>query len=275
MRLSTLFPFVALITSVLAISLPISEECASEPGAEICGSQILPSPTVNVDVVERAPSTNAERFARGLPPAPPRRRHNHHSPSRTHTCSPSPLPPVTYRGVIQVFDGLNSLGFLADNTYYTPFLTPDLASAYVVSFTLPNGATTGSTLDLTAQVKTFTLLGVSQGRDNTSPDFAPGSFNYGYIGGTTHTAPNATPQSVSSFFADSTGLAKPSESAVWSVDLTTGALTVQWVNTDGSKPTTFTFVQANFAYVGGDPDAFHSRFPAPMIPVTFKFIPII
>jgi len=277
MRVSTLFPFVALITSVLAVSLPLSDECVSEPAAEICGSQILPSPTVNVDVVERAPSTNAERFARGLPPAPPRRRHNHHGPSRTRTCSPSPLPPVTYRGVIQVLAAADNsvLGFIADDpNYWTPLLTPDQASALVVSFTLPNGATSGSTLDLTAMVKTFSLLGVTEGRDSTSPDFAAGSFNYGYIGGTTHTNPNATPQSVSSYFADTSGLAKPSESAIWSIDLTTGALTVQWVNSDGSKPTTILFVQSNHAYVGGDPDAFHSRFPAPVVPVHFKFIPI-
>jgi len=34
-----------------------------------------------------------------------------------------------------------------------------------------------------------------------------------------------------------------------------------------ATPTTFTFVQSNHLYAGGDPDAFHSRFPAPVIPV--------
>lgn len=277
MRISTLLPFVALITSVLAVTLPTSDEC-TEPGAEICGAQILPSPTVDDVIVERAPTTNAQRLARGLPPAPPRKRgRNHHGPSRTRTCSPSPLPPVTYRGVIQVLSSVDgaSLGYVAtDVNYWTPLLTPDLATALIVSFSLPSGATSGSTLDLATGDPTYPLLGVTDGRDSTTPDYAPSSFNYGYIGKTVHTDPNATPQLVSSFFADSTQLAKTSESAVWSVDLPTGALTVQWINTDSSKPTTVVFVQSNHVYVGGDPDAFHSRFPAPVTTVNLKFIPM-
>jgi len=274
MRVSNLVPLLALFTSVFAASLSVREGC-EEVGSEICEETQFPSPTVTVDLVERAPVTNAERFARGLPPNPPKRKHRgHHGPSRTHTCSPSPLPPVTYHGVIQVFSGDVSLGYVAeDPNYWTPLLTPDILSAWAVSFSLPSGATSGSTLDL-AIAGTYPLLGVVVGRDSTSSDFAPGSFNYGYVAKITNpTPPNSVPLSGPGFFVDSTGLDKQSETAIWSVDLLTGALSVQWVNTDSTKPSTIVFIQSNHVYVGGDPAAFQSRFPAPVVPVTLKFIP--
>jgi len=180
--------------------------------------------------------------------------------------------------VIQVFSSPDntSLGFVTqDPNYWTPLLSPDQTAALVVNFTLPHGATSGSTLDLGVQtLPGGSFFGTTVGRDSTSDDFAPGSFNYGYIEGTAQTPPNSPPQLVPNYFAVSSGLAKPSESAIWSVDLTTGALTMQWVNTDGSKPATIIFVQSNHVYAGGDPDAFHSRFPAPVTTVTLRFIPI-
>jgi len=73
----------------------------------------------------------------------------------------------------------------------------------------------------------------------------------------------------------------------WNIDLITGLMTVQWINTDGSKasklipdrdplieiirvlgsPTTQVFVQSNHLYAGGDSAAFESRYQAPVTSV--------
>lgn len=109
---------------------------------------------------------------------------------------PSPLPPVTYSGVIQVFSGPTSLGYVApDPNYWTPLLTPDINSALHISFQLPSGATSGSQLDFNSLVRrridrvtchidslTFQndnrgpLFASVVGRDSTSSNIGPGNF---------------------------------------------------------------------------------------------------
>jgi len=70
---------------------------------------------------------------------------------------PSSVPPVTYSGVIQVFNDGVSLGYISpDANYWTPQLTSDVNSALRISFSLPAGATSGSQLGLTMlNVRTF------------------------------------------------------------------------------------------------------------------------
>jgi len=177
---------------------------------------------------------------------------------------------IDYRAVIIVEDtGGTSQGYLAtDPNYWTPLLTPDVSSALVLDFTL-NG-TSGSAINLTIENPTqgFADLGLVVGRDSTSSDIASGSFNYLYIDPTDATAPGATPQSVSNYFANSSGLDKQGESAVWNIDATALTINPAWINTDGSMPTTEVFIQSNHVYAGGDSDAFHSRFPAPVTDAT-------
>jgi hypothetical protein len=82
-----------------------------------------------------------------------------------------------------------------------------------------------------------TFFGFVVGRDSTSSDISSGSFNYLYIDpvAAPGTTPGATPQSSPSYFSTSSGLDKQTETAVWSIDLTTNAITAQWINSDGSK----------------------------------------
>jgi hypothetical protein len=170
------------------------------------------------------------------------------------------------------------LGYVApDPNYWTPLLTPDIGSALAISFSLPDGATSGSQLDLTqTNDNRGTFFGLVVGRDSTSSNIASGSFNYFYLDPTAApgTSPGDTPQSVPSYFSTSSGLDKQAETSVWSVDLITGSLTGQWINTDSTTPATILFVQSNHLYAGGDPGAFHSRFPAPVTTVTLQFIPV-
>jgi len=231
-----------------------------------------PIPPVS-EISKRLDFTNAERLRKRLPLLPPSRvaRHNDQP-------NPSPVPKVTYSGVIQVYTDGVSLGYIApDPNYWTPLLTPDINSALRVSFQLDQGATAGSQLALTQlNDNRGTFFAPVVGRDSTSSDIAPGSFNYLYLDpvAAPGTAPGSTPQSAPSFFSTSTGLDKQTETSVWSVDLITGALALQWINTDSSTPSTIVFVQSNHVYAGGDPGAFHSRFPAPVTTVTLKFIPV-
>jgi hypothetical protein len=143
-----------------------------------------------------------------------------------------------------------------------------------VDFTLNNGQS-GTGINLTTENSgrsAFPLLGLVVGRDSTSSDIVPGSFNYFYLDDVSlpGTPPNSIPQSVPSYFSTSTGLDKQAETAVWTIAVTgvTGTLSPEWVNTDESTPTTQVFVQSNHVYAGGDAGAFHDRFPAPVTVVT-------
>ena len=177
---------------------------------------------------------------------------------------------IDYSARIIVKDSSGTtLGYVAeDPNYWTPLISPLNTSALVVDFTL-NG-TSGSQIDLSPQNsgQGYPFFGLTEGRDSTSPDIAPGSFNYLYLEGTNGTPAGSTPQLVPNYFAVSTGIAKSSESAVWTIDVNALTLIPQWINSDSSTPTTFVFVQSNHVYAGGDPDAFHTHFPAPVTSAT-------
>ncbi|KAF8192686.1 hypothetical protein K438DRAFT_1762032 [Mycena galopus ATCC 62051] len=231
--------------------------------------------------------SNAERVRRRLPLKSPVRRDSASKAIRAARSQTSPLPLVPYSGVIQVFSGVMSLGYVApDPNYWTPLLTPDITAALQVSFQLAQGSTSGSQLDFTEPNDSRgSLFGLVVGRDSTSADIATGSFNIQYL----HLLfpPNlrsqlilhstagagSTPAETPSYFSISSGLDKQSETSVWSVDLISGAVSAQWINSDGSSPATVMFVQSNHLYVGGDPNAFEARFPAPVTAVTLQFIP--
>jgi hypothetical protein len=177
---------------------------------------------------------------------------------------------IDYRAVITVKNaGGASLGYVQEDPgYWTPLLAATSAGALIVNFTLDG--TTGSQINLAPENsgQGFPYFGAVVGRDSTSSNIAPGSFNYLYLGGTNGTAPGATPQLPGSYFANTTGLSKASESAIWNIDVIAGTLLGQWINTDGTTPPTIFFVQSNHLYAGGDPSAFQSRFPAPVTAVT-------
>jgi hypothetical protein len=262
-------------TSIFAS--PVSRnEC--DANSEFCqGTALLDSSTVPT-ITDRAidVSTNAERFARGLPPKKPKLV----AGSPVRRTQPSSVPPVSYRGYIQIKDkNSNVLGYISKNLGNSgaQFVSdPSIANALIVDFQLPAGATSGSTLDFTIENSnpSWPLLGMVQGRDDTDSNISTGSYQYLYVGGisTPGTDPNATPQSISnSYFI---GAPRTAESAVWSIDLTSGAITAQWVNTDGSKPPIQTWTQSTGLYFGGNSNAFFARYPAPVTLVTYTFVPI-
>ncbi|KAK3361111.1 hypothetical protein B0T24DRAFT_114445 [Lasiosphaeria ovina] len=184
---------------------------------------------------------------------------------------------ATHSGILQVKSGDTVLGYIApDPNYWTPLLTADANAALGISFVSAAGATAVTQVDFTmTNDNRGVYFGFVVGRDSTSSDIAAGSFNYLYIDPiSVNTAPGSTPQSVPSYFSTSTGLDKQAETALWNVDLATGAVTASWVNTDGTTTVpTVLFVQSNHVYGGGDAEAFHSRFPAPVTTVSITFVP--
>lgn len=178
--------------------------------------------------------------------------------------------PITYTAAITVTDSAGtSLGYVANSSsYLTPPLTNTGANALIVTFTLDGPS--GTQMNLTAQnpATGFALFGLVQGRDNTSTDIGPGSFNYLYLTGVGETDPGATPQTPGNYASLVSGQPMASESAVWTIDVAAGLLRPVWVNADGSTPDTVLFVQAGYLYGGGDAAAFHNRFPAAVTPVT-------
>jgi len=59
-----------------------------------------------------------------------------------------------------------------------------------------------------------------------------------------------------------------------SFDSKSEKLSPYWVNTDGSIPQIKYFVQSTGIYMGGNPGAFHARYPAPIANIEFIFVPI-
>ena len=176
---------------------------------------------------------------------------------------------TAYTAIIEARAGTTSLGYLqADPNYWTPLLTPDATAAMHVAFTL-DGKT--GLVQFDSPDRGYLHLGLVVGRDSTSANIGPGSFNYLYLDPTD--SATIPPPPDRNYFADSTGLAKPGQSLVWNVDLTAAdpnnyTASPVWVNTDATLPTTYIFVQSNHVYAGGDPAAFLARFPAPVTTVT-------
>ncbi|THH17776.1 hypothetical protein EW146_g3108 [Bondarzewia mesenterica] len=172
--------------------------------------------------------TNAERLRKRMPPLPPVRRAPTPAGARRGVPSPSPSPsPVKFSGTIQVRSNGSTVGSIKkDSPTGVNFGSPD--NDLTVKFV--NGA-------LQATNANFFVGG------SGSKPIGPGS-----------------PNSVA-FAAVQQG---PTAS-IWSLDSSTGNLTAQWTNPDGSKPpTTIAFdIRDNILLFTGDLSAFNAQAASP------------
>jgi len=273
MRLFSFIPaLAALVTLVAGASVPGS--CDSEMGCEPQDDSKREFLAARDDHA----LTNAQLLRRGLPLKEPILRRG--SPVRRS--NPSSVPPVkiTHRGIIEVHNAGNGnlLGYISKNlgnggAQYV--YDPSLSNALSVSFDTDQ-TNSCSQLDINAvdSNPSWPLLGLVQGRDDSSSDLAPGSYQYLYIAGVANpgTKPGDTPTQISnSYFI---GSPRTAETAVWTFNSATGALTLQWINTDGSSPNMQTFTQSTGLYASSDMNAFFARYPAPVTPVTYNFVPV-
>ena len=136
----------------------------------------------------------------------------------------------------------------------------------------------------------FTFLGGISGFVSDSPNLASGSTNYAYLGGVTPSkytfpfvlpiltvwsaAPRSPPVSAANSFTFATGRQEDVESAIWQVDTANGAVTAQWVNTDGGLPATSIvyYEPEDFLLLSGDAAAFERQYGASSV-VAVTFVP--
>jgi hypothetical protein len=274
MRFFTIIPVLAaLITAVAAV--PTNTVCASEIGCD------TPTPPSKRDFFEH-PSrdehavTNANLLRRGLPLKEPILRRG--SPVRRS--SPSSVPPVkiTHRGTIEVHNAANGnlLGYVSKNLVNGGAqygIDPTAANALHVTFdTDQSNSGTGLNVKAVDSNPSWPLLGIVQGRDDIDSNVKPGSYQYLYLGGVANpgTQPGDRPAQISnSYFI---GSPRTAETALWTIN-SAGNMSPIWINQDGTTPALQLWTQSTGLYAGGDMNAFFARYPAPVIAITYKFIP--
>ncbi|CAA7260451.1 unnamed protein product [Cyclocybe aegerita] len=250
-------------------------ECSSFD-ASLDARSAAPAPSSSGFMFHRKELTHGERIARGLT----MRAISAHSQYRSNVAraETSSVPKVTYRGTIEVKrqDNGESLGYVSASTFNgAQYRYQAQASALIVTVDLPAGQTSGEGLTLTTENSDtgFPLLGLVQGRDNTNTDIASGSYHYLYLGGVSSpgTPPDSAPMTIANSYTSASGLSRASETSVWNLDLATGALSAQWTNTDLSQPEMQYWTQGTALYSGADAAAFSSRYPSPIIRLTYVF----
>lgn len=277
--------FVALSTAALAVAQPSRRAAPNFNPIHVDLTAIPGTPGAPAE-----PLTNAKRFAMNLPPARPkahRRRPHGVAPrggSRVASApraATSPLPPVSAKCNIRATgtDG-KDFGFISPvwNGFgeYGQFQTsPD--SALEVSFSYsPDSPSQIDMIATNGPSATYPFFGAIDGFASTDDNFGPGNYNYAYLGGTTQ-APAGVPFTEGdSAFSAATGIPEDIQTAIWSYDPKTQAITAQWINTDGSAPATH-IVFANDSNealaLTGDVGAFQDTFAAPYPEVLFTCVP--
>ncbi|KAJ7161870.1 hypothetical protein C8R43DRAFT_315706 [Mycena crocata] len=169
--------------------------------------------------------SNAQRLARRLPLKKPY--------TRTGS-APRALSSLTsWSGVIQIVDIESNaiLGWVGD----TETVVASQSSASTFKASLPSSSNTVIELIRTTNNRRLGLLA------DTSSDRVIGAGSFRYLSvrvlnnGFT-TSANSQPVATGSDFAETT---------IWSVNFATQALSAQWVNQGGTKPTTYLFVSNN------------------------------
>ncbi|KAG8847181.1 hypothetical protein FRB91_012037 [Serendipita sp. 411] len=180
---------------------------------------------------------------------------------------------TTYTGVIEVHDSASNdfLGYITKDTQngISKYST-DLSNAETFTFE----ATTGSTVEqaeITAQdgIDGYPFLGLIEGYANNDSTLGDGNWQYLFVGGTSHSAPGATPQTgANSYWISS----REWESSVWTINSATGDITPQWINPDGSKPHTALIGWYGYIlFAGGDVDDLNAHFGHSDKEVKLKF----
>ncbi|KAF9030328.1 hypothetical protein BDZ89DRAFT_1132441 [Hymenopellis radicata] len=200
---------------------------------------IPPQSRISWETYAEARTTNAERLARGLPlKAPHRRKHNL---GRTETSS---VPLLTKTGVLQMKNSNGDImGYVSKtaNSFGEYGSLQTQGNALHISFSY-DPTKPLQQLDFigtdSSIYSTFPLVGFVNGFASTSSNLGSGS-NYLYVAGVSQTPKGSPPVTQANAFSTYSGSPETVESAVWSIDSATGKVTAQWINTDGTVPTTY------------------------------------
>jgi hypothetical protein len=274
MRIFAIIPALAVLaTAVSGLSLPRQDNCGYEVGCDLASQMTKREFSGELPARDLLGWTNAELLRRGLPLKDPIMKRG--SPVRRN--SPSGRPNTNtkkHRGAIKVKKASNhqTLGYVSKFALNKQqYVYGGADTALIVDFET-DWSGSGSELNIlpeNADVPGF-FAGLVEGRDNANSVLSKGSFQYAYIAGTKQTAPGACPAIVGNTYNPT----RTSESAVWTYNHGTGALTPYWVNPDKSIPKLCYFAQGTALYVGGDSAAFLAHYPAPITDIEFEFVPI-
>ncbi|KAK4696376.1 hypothetical protein P7C70_g8391, partial [Phenoliferia sp. Uapishka_3] len=225
------------------------------------------------------PSTNAERFKRGLQPISPTRRSG---VARRATPSSMPCPALTSnQGTIAVSrqDNGAPLGFISSiytaSELYT--FTPNVASAQV--FQIPTNA---------PYVDNFAIQAVA-GPDPANPFLGSvcgsqgcvlndGQTGYTYFTGATEIPAGSTPSMAGTTSLAQIGYVAGTETDMFSINCLSLAFSSVWINADGSTPATTSFYyDPSGDWLGqiGDVQAFDNAFGDGAYDVILTFVPTV
>ncbi|KAG5646137.1 hypothetical protein DXG03_004376 [Asterophora parasitica] len=263
-----LLSFVAFGASCVLASATPTVPASLNPPASVLVSSYHP-----VSQIAARGLSNAKRLASGLPLKPPSRRR------RPFVARAQPSGVVLTQGYILAKDGDgNPVGYVnkAQNAYGEYVVDTDdtdpndrlIVAIYLAD--APSGTANIQTIN--GPDADLPFFGGIVGYASTSNDFNPLSFNYAFVGGTAPTPPNSPAISGSNTYSKRTNDQKAFESAIWTLDGNTYQLTPQWINSDGSSPTTYLGLSNGIVTLTGDIDAFVNSF-GPANWVTFYFVP--
>ncbi|EPS98707.1 hypothetical protein FOMPIDRAFT_1165103 [Fomitopsis schrenkii] len=215
--------------------------------------------------------TNAQRLARGLSLARPHFPRSDEPGTATPSSGSAGTAPTAtctaHIGSLNITGGSYTGSYVAAqaNIYGEYGYTTSDADALQAQYTLCDGDAANGPLNIRTLngLTTYPYFGAVVGFASTSDDFSEDSYTYAYIAGTTESDPGATPQSGLNAFTAATGTPRDFESAVWVFDAaTTGAVSAQWINPDGSKPKThLMYVPSSGAFaIASNVPAFEANF---------------
>ncbi|CAE6437327.1 unnamed protein product [Rhizoctonia solani] len=242
-------------------------------------------------------TTNAKRFAQGLPPLNPRRRNPnrgvhhgvaHAKGTRVITAprsETSPAPPTSIKCNILVknADSGEALGYVSSqwNSFaeYGPLQeTQDADALEIESNYSSDSPKQLNFIAINGKSSAYPYFGASVGFASTDENVGEDDPDYLLLTGNTQTPPGSTPSyEASNSFSETSSIPVASESAIWSYDSATGALTAWWVNTDGTSvnPHILWSNQANNSLftLTGSPATFREAYGVDGPEVTFTCVP--
>ncbi|KAJ7689569.1 hypothetical protein B0H17DRAFT_1066183 [Mycena rosella] len=200
------------------------------------------SPFVDDDAVpEQPPSilkereTNALRFARGLPPLPPRALR----PTRVdHAARGGPSPIAISSQAIQITDlSGNFVGYVSHTPNYVGEYGPttDINQALSMSATVPADGTPFSILTPLGNPAYPYFGGVHTSSTPQGTSLTATSSNYVWIAGTSETSAGSVALAQGNAWTAYENIQRDIESAIWTYNFTTKQIIPRWVNADGSE----------------------------------------
>ncbi|KZW03050.1 hypothetical protein EXIGLDRAFT_759362 [Exidia glandulosa HHB12029] len=253
---------------------------------------VAPLATPVYDFVEQ-PLTNAERLRRGMAPMPPKmKRFGLHAPGpvRPPTPEPSAAPPqpsggaspdpdLQFDGIIQVADANTNkvIGYVSGKlTVFGQFgVDKNQRNPVQVSFATTRANQQPGSIKITnGDSRTGKFFGAVASQWMLKGIMGKGKNMFSYLARTAETKAGVGPMDIGSSIFSMLGLRLKAESAIWTVNPTTGELSSQWTNTGGKVfPTTvFYYKSLNALAISYDKDAFHSAH-SDAVPVKLTIVP--